>query len=341
MTSTAPVGSGSPERWAAFPNHTSRSTSLKSEAEIISTIASSGAKALRPTSDSPRWKALDTIQWLLTVATVGVALFLPLTGSMAPGSVLPFTLPFVLLHGLRRYGWRRFLTFFVVTVIVSLFLENLSVETGFPFGAYHYNGGPLIFHVPLMVPPIYFSLGYLSWLCASVVLDRADENLDKRGRTGRVNLAALPMLAAAAITMYDVAADAQASTVEQLWTWHDGGGMFGVPYTNYVGWWFTTYVYFQIFALILGRAQGAAVPGSRIVNRSSLIQPVLIYAALGLSFVSYFVKADVGTVIDNTGAAWNTGALNETAMIVGLFSVVVLACVAFAKIIRGDTASPR
>ncbi|MCS7480418.1 carotenoid biosynthesis protein [Umezawaea endophytica] len=283
-----------------------------------------------------RGKVLDVVQWVLVVAIVLVALLLPLTGTAAASVVLPLTIPFAFLHGLRRYGWRRFLTFFVVTFVVSNFFENLSVETGFPFGDYHYNGDLKFLHVPILVGPVYFGLGYVSWLCASIVLDRADERLDRRERVGKVNLVILPMLAAAVITMFDVAADAQASTVEGNWTWHDGGGVFGVPYTNYLGWWFVTYLYFQILAFILGRAQSGAPQGIRTVNDVSLVQPTLIYASLGLSFVPYFIGADTYTVVDESGAVWSTAAINETAMVVGLFTVVVIAFLALAKIARGD-----
>jgi uncharacterized membrane protein len=310
------------------------------EAEVMTTTHFTDVQA-PPPGARRRGKVLDAVQWVLVGAMVVVALLLPLTGTAAASVVLPLTIPFAVLHGVRRYGWRRFLIFFVVTFVVSNFFENLSVETGFPFGDYQYNGDLKLLHVPILVGPVYFGLGYISWLCASVVLDRADERLDRRERTGKFNLVILPMLAAAVITMFDVAADAQASTVEGNWTWLDGGGVFGVPYTNYLGWWFVTYLYFQILAFILGRAQSRAPRGSKTVNEGSLIQPTLIYAALGLSFVPFFIGADTYTVIDEAGAAWSTAAINETAMIVSLFTVVVIAFLALAKIARGDTGVAR
>jgi uncharacterized membrane protein len=312
----------------------------RNEVEDVATTETPDVRAA-PATGRPRGNVLDVVQWILVVAIVTVALVLPATGTPAASVALPLTVPFAFLHGIRRYGWKRFLTFFLVTLVVSNFFENLSIETGFPFGDYHYNGDLKVFHVPVLVGPVYFGLGYISWLTASIVLDRADERLNWRDRIGKFNVVIQPMLAAAVITVFDVTADSQASTVEQNWTWHDGGGMFGVPYTNYLGWWLVTYAYFQIFALILGRAQSRAPQSGLVVNPGSLTQPVLIYAALGLGFVPYFIAADTSTVIDRAGVAWSTSAINETAMIVGLFTVVLVAFVALAKIARGDTHAAR
>jgi uncharacterized membrane protein len=283
---------------------------------------------------------LDRIQWVLAGLAVATAILLPLTGGSAIFVTLLLTIPFAAIHGVRRYGWRRFLTFFVVTFVVSNAFENLSIVTGFPFGDYHYTGDPKLFHVPIFIGPIYFGLGYLSWLTAATVLDRADERLDRRVRTGKVNLVALPVLAAAVMTMFDVASDSQASTVLETWIWHDGGGVFGVPYTNYLGWWLVTYIFFQIFALILAAPQTRAAPPESVVVPGSLTQPVLIYAALGLTSIPYFFAAEPGTAVDTAGVAWSIGAITETMMTINIFTVVTIAFLALTKIARGDTATP-
>jgi uncharacterized membrane protein len=269
------------------------------------------------------------IQWTLVVCSVTVAIVLPLAGVMALLPALLLTIPFAVVHGIRRYGWRRFLTFFVVTWVVSNRIENLSVITGFPFGNYHYTGGPKVFHVPVYIGPIYFGLGYISWLTAATLLDRADEHLTGRHRAGRINVVALPALAAAVMTMFDVASDSRASTFARNWIWHDGGGVFGVPYTDYLGWWFVTYVFFQIFAMVLHTRPGIGV------TAGSLAQPVLIYAALGLSSIPYFFTAEGGTAVDATGVAWSISAINETMMTINIFTVVTVALLALTKIARG------
>ncbi|GAA1410333.1 carotenoid biosynthesis protein [Catellatospora coxensis] len=289
-----------------------------------------------------RGRAVAITQWVLVAAGLTVALVMPLATSGAAPVVglLLLAVPFAAIHGTCRYGWRRFLTFFAVSFVVSNFFENLSIMTGFPFGDYHYTGSVKLFHVPIEIGPIYFGLGYLSWLTASTLLDRADEQLNWRERTGRFNTFALPALAAAVMTMFDVSVDSQASTVNHVWIWEDGGGVFGVPYTNYLGWWLVTHIFFQIFALLLAGHQTRAEKPGAAVTPGSLLQPVLFYMATGLASVSMFFAAETGTVVDAAGVIWDRTAINETMMTIGVFSVITVALLALAKIARGDTRTP-
>ena len=301
------------------------------------------ARQPQATDLQPDGRARATaIQWAVVAAGLAATLLMPLAG-LGGGSVICLFLTsfFAAVHGIRRYGWRRFLTFFGVTFVVSNGYEDLSILTGFPFGHYHYTVGPKLFYVPIGIGLIYFGLGYISWLTASTLLDRADERLDWRERTGRINTVALPAVAATVMTMFDVSTDAQASTVAHTWIWEHGGGVFGVPYTNYLGWWLVTYSFFQIFALLLSRAQTrAANPGSA-VTPGSLLQPVLLYAATGLATIPTFFTTKPRTVIDATGAPWSLTAINETAMTTSIFTVIAVAVLALAKIARGDTRTLR
>jgi putative membrane protein len=298
-------------------------------------------QGIAPQPESGRTRA-DTIQWAMVAAGLAATLLLPLAG-LGGGSVicLFLTIFFAVVHGIRRYGWQRFLTFFVVTFVVSNAYEDLSIVTGFPFGHYHYTGGPKLFHVPIAIGLIYFGLGYVSWLTASTLLDRADERLNWRERAGRVNTVALPVVAAFVMTMFDVSTDAQASTVSHTWIWERGGGVFGVPYTNYLGWWLVTYSFFQIFTLLLARAQTRAANPGGVVKPGSLLQPVLLYAAIGLAAIPTFLTTKPRTLIDATGVTWSLTALNETAMTISIFTVIAVAVLAVAKIARGDTRTPR
>lgn len=73
-------------------------------------------------------------------------------------------------------------------------------------------------------------------------------------------------------------------------------------------------------------------------GRGALFQPVVAYAALGLSSVTYFIANSGDAVTDATGTVWSGHALNESMMIVNLFSAVVLAFLAVVKLARGDIA---
>ncbi len=290
------------------------------------------------TRPSPRGRALDVVQWMLVAIIVAAAIIIPLGGTSATFVALLLSLPFVAIHCVRRYGWRLSITFFVGTVLVSNAFENLSVLTGFPFGDYYYTGEPKLFNVPILIGPSYVAFGYLSWLTVSTILDRADEHLDLRQRVGRINTFVLPALSAAVMTMIDLGTDSRASTVQRVWIWEDGGGVFGVPYTNYLGWWLTSYVFFQAFALILASAQTTHAARPRaIVTPANLLGPAIIYGSFGLTSIPYFFSASPGSAVDGAGISWDITAINETMMTINIFTVVVIAFLAIAKIVRGDT----
>jgi uncharacterized membrane protein len=284
-------------------------------------------------------KAWSAVLWVITAVAVVLALLLPLNGQSAAGTVLLLFVAFSLIHGIRRYGAKALLVFLVETLVVSNFFENLSINTGFPFGHYHYTGSPKLIDVPIQIGPIYFGLGYACWLVASTLLGAADARLGLRaGRGRRINVMALPMLAAAMMAVYDLGTDSIASTVSKDWVWEHGGGVFGVPFTNYLGWWLTTYLFFQIFALYLARSR---TPVHTVGGRGALLQPVLLYASLGLTSVTYFIAATSSTVTDATGVVWNEHALNETMMTINIFGVVLVAFLALVKLASGDPAPVR
>ncbi|GGE95848.1 carotenoid biosynthesis protein [Sphingomonas prati] len=283
-------------------------------------------------ASTPIGRILDQAQWGFAIAAVAAAVLLPLNGGNGGTVVaLLLTIPFAAIHGVRRYGWKRFMMFFVVTFVLSNFFENLSIMTGFPFGHYHYTGSPKLFYVPIAIGLIYFGLGYVSWLVASTILDRADEGLSLSTRGGRIDVVLLPVLAAAVMTAFDVGSDSVASTVAHTWVWRDGGGLFGVPYTNYLGWWLVTYSFFQVFALILARSSGV-----RSAAAGALLPPVLIYLSLGLSSVSSFigVAGSAAFVTDQAGVSWSLSQLAEAMMTINIFGLLVFAFIALAKLVR-------
>ena len=176
-----------------------------------------------------------------------------------PLTVLHLTilLSFAFVHGAMRYGTRGIVAFAVICLVVSNIFENMGVATGFPFGPYHYTDalGPKLGYVPLMIGPAYLGVGYLSWVLATVLVGDV-----KRGADA-LTIFATPAIGAFIMVLWDLAMDPSASTLGQWWIWHEGGGFFGVPLVNYLGWYLTVYVFMQIFALYL-RARGPEQTGA-------------------------------------------------------------------------------
>jgi uncharacterized membrane protein len=287
-------------------------------------------------SDGPVRQALG---WIVVAAAAAAAVIVPLTGAPAAAqSIALLGVALAVVQGTRRYGWGPLLAFFVISYVVSSIWENLSVMTGFPFGNYYYTLTPQLFYVPVFIGFAYFGIGFVSWMTANTILDRADEQLNLRTRAGRINVFALPVLAGAVMTMFDVGIDSISSTVRSAWVWEDGGGVFGVPFTNYLGWWFVTWSFFQLFALVLAvrqtRRTGATTDG---LPRVSHLQPVLLHMMFGISSIFAFVGfTDADTVVDASGTAWSTPAVFETLMVFNIFSIIPVSLFAIAKIARGD-----
>jgi hypothetical protein len=102
-------------------------------------------------------KLTGQILWLI-IAIYAFAVLLPslfpklespLNGAIDTAALCAFAL----IHASLRYRIRDIAVFVVVCLVVSNFMENLSIMTGFPFGHYYYSDalGPKLFLVP--VPP--------------------------------------------------------------------------------------------------------------------------------------------------------------------------------------------
>src|SRR5437879_7971972 len=98
---------------------------------------------------------------------------------------------------------------------------------------------------------------------------------------------AVPFIAAFVMVMWDLTLDPRASTIEHVWIWEQGGGYFGVPLTNYLGWSFTVYVFYQLFAqyLRLRKAGSGEVGEVPALPREYYAQAVTMYAVIGVRFI--------------------------------------------------------
>jgi putative membrane protein len=190
----------------------------------------------------------NALLWLLTGLSAAGNLATGLFHDIGPPAVQAtvLTLPLLLFafaHGSIQYRFRDVLVFAIICVAVSNAFENLSIVTEFPFGGYFYSEmqGPKIFQVPVLIGPAFFAVGYLSWTLARVIL-RATGN----------DAGALYVQRAARRSPY---AGGVGSLVRpagihcrQVWIWKEGGSYFGVPVGNFLGWYLTGYVFFQLYA---------------------------------------------------------------------------------------------
>ena len=235
---------------------------------------------------------------------------------------------FALIHGALRYGWRGIVAFIVICLVVSNIFENLSILTGFPFGHYHYTDvlGPKLFLVPLLIGPAYFGVGYISWVLGTILVG------DVRRRADGLATFAAPFVAAFIMVLWDLTFDPGASTNAGWWIWENGGGYFGVPLSNYLGWYFTVYLFLQLFALYL---RAYAPDPERPQPKSWSYQAIALYAVTALAFIlDYVVTRPDRTVTDATGKIWHTADMYETAIIVSLLTMGFVVAATWMKVAR-------
>ena len=188
-------------------------------------------------------KQINILLWVILAVIVVYRMALCLFPTALPGvavvlSVLPFV--FALIHGALNYRFRDVLIFLAISFVISNLLENCSILTGFPFGHYYYTDqlGPKLFLVPILISVAYFGMGYLSWMLARLILGNINQRM-----SGHFTYT-VPLLAGFLMVSWDLTFDPIASTILHSWIWLQGGNYYGVPFSNFAGWFFA-FMYFS------------------------------------------------------------------------------------------------
>lgn len=199
-----------------------------------------------------KFKDLSTdvkVMLILMVAACILSVFFPWSKVMIAATVAVMSCIVAFIHGFKYYGKKNLFVFFVICWVVSNFFEGFSIAYGFPFGNYHYMlPGPRIWDVPIVIMPAYFGMGYFAWFL-SLVINRVYEKKLSGAKTFLV-----PFTSALIMVMWDVVLDPTASTLNGNWIWEDGGTIFNIPVSNFVGWFFVVYLFMQVFAIYIAKA---------------------------------------------------------------------------------------
>jgi putative membrane protein len=274
------------------------------------------------------------IVWL----SIGAWAAVTLTSLFAPEIVsfnlsryltLVLMIAFTLMHGSQRYGWGGALTYLILAVVITNLFENLSIVTGFPFSEYHHTAsmGPKVFHVPVIVGPIFAVAGYLGWVLAGILLGDAF-TARKSGL-----MIARPVIAAFITTSWDLCVDPIGGTINRDWVWADGGGYFGVPWANFFGWMLTMWAIFQAFAVFLA---WRAKPAVAVRARAYWLQPVVFWTLIALQFPLLFVVVPDATVSDAAGTVWQVSHLLEAMALVSFFTMLFVAVLSACLLYRSQ-----
>jgi uncharacterized membrane protein len=204
-----------------------------------------------------------------------------------------------------NFGMRTTLLFTVLTYCVSLVCEWSSVHNGFPFGLYHYiettRGRELwIAGVPFMDSLSFTFLSFASYTVALLVaspiyrlgFDLRILDTWKIRRSPRVCL-----MAALFMAMVDMVVDPLSLRGDRWFLgkiyWYDPPGPhFGVPISNYLGWFFVAVITVAIFQLLDGWLnRGAAKPAGAIpaLLSRALLGPMLYAGIVSFGITMLFI----------------------------------------------------
>lgn len=166
------------------------------------------------------------VVWLLSMISLPIVKFFYGETGVQWGVIYTTLLQAGAVFGILVHGWGLYrtaqvaLTVFVLTWII----EAIGSTTGYPFGVYSYTDmlQPQLLHVPVLIPIAWFMMLPSAWAVASVI-------------TGGQRGIGFVLVSALAFTAWDLFLDPQ-MVMWNLWVWEQPGGYFGIPWTNYLGW---------------------------------------------------------------------------------------------------------
>ncbi len=229
---------------------------------------------------------------------------------------------FAIIHGSRLYRLRGIFIFTTLCLGIGALSESISLRTGFPFGNYEFTDlmGPKLLRLPLLLALAYIGMGYLSWIVASAILKYQNQPLSGK------RLVLLPLLASFVMVVWDLSMDPVWANIDHAWIWRDGGPYYGVPISNFIGWYLTVYIFYQLFALYLR---------SHVPNPPQPQQwrvAILFYAASAIGNLLVVAPASIPKIIvDASGRHWMTSHILWVSRLVSIFLMTPLSLIALSK----------
>ena len=117
--------------------------------------------------------------------------------------------------------------------------------------------------------------------------------------------------------------------IDHAWVWRDGGSYYGVPTSNFFGWFLTVYIFYQLFALYLRNRP-------TIPSRTSHWRlAILFYAASAAGNLLVAGPLSLGGVfVDTAGKRWMIPDIIWASRLVAIFLMMPLALIAWVKAAR-------
>jgi len=165
-------------------------------------------------------------------------------GAWADLAFIVFASVVLILHAALRLPSTVLMAVFLLFVLISGGVEAYGAATGLLFGSYDYSGnfGLLLFGLlPVAIP--------LAWWVVVWPLHL----LVRSNWGGAARLFVVPFCTAGLAVWADLIIEPAATLVRGYWTWEGGGGYYGVPNSNFLWWFITSFVLSFLACLIVPR----------------------------------------------------------------------------------------
>lgn len=221
-------------------------------------------------------------------------------------SMRPYVFAFFaayLLVAVPHLGWRQVSIYTTLGYLIAFASEYSSINCGFPYGWYYYidktSAKELwIFGVPFFDSLSYVFLSYCSFGTALFILSPLKTvcRLPQTLETLRTRGSFTTLLLASFLQVFlDVIIDPVALQGEKwflgrIYGYREVGGHFGVPVSNYFGWWLTSAAMIFVLQRLSTTSGCAKVTGIRHFPGLSLLSPLLYLSVIIFNIsIAFFI----------------------------------------------------
>lgn len=204
-------------------------------------------------------------------------------------------------HMLYFLGWRRSLIFIFLSAGTGFISEYLGLHYGWMVtSSYSYQPGLLdIGGVPLIILIFWSIFIYTGYSIANSFVIWRSRGINENEKEIPANHNVIMPAAGALIVLFiDLFMD-PLQVARGMWQWPDGGLYFGVPISNFIGWFLVAFVALLIFQKI-----NSIYPRPNLPKENKfLLMPTIGYGVLALDFLltalafNFYALAVIGTVL--------------------------------------------
>ena len=186
---------------------------------------------------------------------------------------------FFFAHACLVIGRKAAIKMFLIGIVGAFLFEEF---VGLQSGLYYFTDlmGPKIDKAPLAIGLSWMAVFYMGWFMANLACDGAPS--PRRNTILRIIVRAA--VAALIVSATDLVAD-PVSVEAGLWVWVDGGPFYGVPYSNYIGWFFVGTFILSIIGIVNRSNVDASIDRASTGAKLWSIAPLVPFVGMGISFI--------------------------------------------------------